>query len=142
MRNLIRVVFFLSILAQAYQLSFASEISFPLSDQSNIILLSGEIQKGDAEKLAKAAMLLVNPFYPNGGVLFLDSPGGDIEESLKIASLVKALHLNTIVAGRRTLAYVDKSHDQSISESPLHHEICASACFFIFLAGEIGRAHV
>lgn len=111
MRNLISVAFFLSLLAQLFQPAIALEISV-LPDQNNFLLLSGEVQKGDAEKLAKAGMLLVNSL---GATLFLDSPGGDVGESLHIASLVKALHLNTFVAGGG---------------------ICASSCFFIFLAGD------
>lgn len=112
MRNLISIAFFLSIMAQLCQPAFASEISI-LPDQNNSFLLSGEIQKGDAERLAKALMLVNSNSL--GAVLSLDSPGGDVEESLHIASLVKALHLNIIVAGGGT---------------------CASACFFIFLAGD------
>lgn len=125
MRNLISVAFFLSILAQLFQPAFASDISIlaippdngnfsstPEENQSNsYLLLSGEIQKGDAEKLAKI-LVLSHPFVTH---LYLDSLGGDVEEALRIASLAKALHLTTVVASGGT---------------------CASACFFIFLAGD------
>lgn len=116
MHNLISVAFLLSILAQLFQPAFASDISIlgslpSDSNSNNLLLLSGEIQKGDSEKLAKAFMQA----HPFAARLTLDSPGGDVEEALHIASLVKALHLQTWVAGGGT---------------------CASACFFIFLAGD------
>lgn len=116
MGNLISVTFFLSILASLSQPAFASHISIlgslpSDSNSNNLLLLSGEIQKGDAEKLAKAFMQA----HPFAGKLTLDSPGGDVEEALRIVSLVKPLHLVIEVAGGGT---------------------CASACFFIFLAGD------
>lgn len=125
MRNLINVAFFLSILASFFQPAFASDISFlPIppdngdfsstlgeNQNNSYLLLSGEIQKGDAAKLAKTLMLA----HPFGTLLYLDSLGGDVEEALRIASLAKVLHLPTVVASGGT---------------------CASACFFIFLAGD------
>lgn len=116
MRNLISIAFLLSILPQFFQPAFASDTSIHGSSPSesisnNSILLSGEIQKGDAEKLVK----LIVKSHPLALRLILDSPGGDVEESLRIASLVKALHMNTVVG---------------------EGGICASACFFIFLAGD------
>jgi len=111
MYTLIKVAFFL-LFAQLCQLSFASEMSI-LPDADNVILLSGEIKKGDAEKLAKNILLLNHNRLDL--FLFLDSPGGNIEESLNIASTVKAFHLNTLVKGSG---------------------ICASSCFYIFLAGD------
>jgi hypothetical protein len=107
MRNLISVVFFFAISASLFQPAFASDISNP---ERGFFLLSGEIQKGDADKLAKVFI----QYAGFEGLLTLDSPGGDVEEALRIASFVKALHLQTRVAGGGT---------------------CASACFFIFLAG-------
>jgi hypothetical protein len=125
MHKFISVAFFLSILAQLFQPAFASDISIlaippdngnfsstPEEIQSNSYLqLSGEIKKGDAEKLAKVLMQA----HPFGTHLYLDSPGGDVNEALRIALLAKALHLDMVVAAGGT---------------------CASACFFIFLAGE------
>ena len=108
MRNLISVAFFLSILAQTFQPAFASDISSP---KLNYFNLSGEIQNGDAEKVARAFLVA----YPFALQLTLDSPSGNVEEAVRIASLVKALHMTTVAAGGAT---------------------CASSCFFIFLAGD------
>jgi len=125
MRNLFIVAYLFAILASFFQSAFASDISIlttlPGEDtslltqeeiQSNSYLLfSGEIQKGDAEKLAKVLMQA----HPFGTMLILDSPGGDVEESLRIVLLAKTLHLGTVVESGGT---------------------CASACFFIWLAGD------
>lgn len=122
----ISVAFFLSILASLFQPAFASDISIlasppgmddsplptpEMTQNNSYLLFSGEIQKGDAEKLAKVLMQ-ARPF---GTQLYLNSPGGDVEEALHIAALAKALHLMTVVTSGGT---------------------CASACFFIFLGGE------
>jgi hypothetical protein len=125
MRSLASAAFLLSILTHPFQSALASDISIlatppdngnfsstpEVNKNNSYLLLSGEIQKGDAEKLANVLVLS----HPFGTQLYLDSPGGDVEESLQIAALVKALHVNTVVAGGGT---------------------CASACFFIFLAGD------
>lgn len=116
MCKLISTAFFLSILAQFCQPVFASGVTYyipPLSEPSSYAVrlgVSGEIKNGDAEQLAFELSL---PFVDKR--LILDSPGGDVEEALRIASLVKALHLTTIVKDDST---------------------CASSCFFIFLAGD------
>jgi hypothetical protein len=123
MRNLINIAFFLSILASLFQPAVASDISILANPPggnnysiNNDFLLSGEIRKGDAEKLAKAFMQ-ARP-YPMR--LTLNSPGGEVEEALRIVSLVKALRLPiTEVEGGGT---------------------CASACFFIYLAGDMRNA--
>jgi hypothetical protein len=116
MRNPISVAFFLFMLAQLCQPAFASEIIYYIpsllepTDYALRLGLSGEIKNGDAEKLAETFTI---PFLDRR--LILDSPGGDVEEALRIASLVKTLHLITIVKDGST---------------------CASSCFFIFLAGD------
>lgn len=111
MRNLISFAFCLLITSQLYQSAFALDLSNP---KEHYLLISGVIQKGDAEKLAKALIqTTIHNQIPFN--LLLNSAGGDIEESLRIASLVKALRLSTVVADGGT---------------------CASACFFVWLAGE------
>ena len=75
------------------------------------LVLTGEIKTGDAKKLL--AMLL----DPKPLVLLsviVDSPGGSVDEAIKIAKLVKSLYV-------------------TVSVKPNGN--CASACFFIFLAG-------
>lgn len=73
------------------------------------ILLSGEIHPGDAEIVALT--LEKNVIVQ----LKLNSMGGDVAESMKIVSLIKGARLSTSVAPRG---------------------FCASACFFLYLAGD------
>lgn len=72
------------------------------------ILLTGKIVQGDLNKIIK--------IIQNNDVIgvVLDSKGGDLEEAIKIAQVVKELNLAVIVEKDAT---------------------CGSACFFIFIAG-------
>ena len=122
MRSLISTAYLLLISAMPLQAVFAANISILPSAVSNgnvnnnHFLLSGEIRKGDADKLANA-FIQAHP-YPIE--LTLNSPGGDVEEALRIASLVKAIRLPQVEV-----------------ESG---GICASACFFIYLAADARNA--
>ncbi len=85
------------------------------------IILSGIIEAGDADKYlglqkngakhSPADSSISNGPFP---VLILDSLGGSVSESIKIAKIVNAL-------------YVD------VKVSP--NKVCGSSCFLIFLAG-------
>ncbi len=115
MRELIGVFLLVSVCSPVFQPALALEISIaaptsPDATGRSVLLLSGDIRLGDAEKLATAITKLRVPF-----ILELDSPGGDVREALHMAQLVRAVHMNTRVRSGA---------------------ICASACFFIFLAGE------
>jgi hypothetical protein len=76
------------------------------------LLMSGEIRPGDYERLLD---FVERSGYHNNmpeGQVILASPGGDIEEALKIGRLVRKLYMSVSV-GRET-------------------GYCASACFIIF----------
>jgi hypothetical protein len=75
------------------------------------VTFRGEIKPGDAEQFASviADRTLINK-------LSIDSPGGDLLEAMRIAELVKKLHITVEVA--------KGGH-------------CVSACFFIFLEGHL-----
>lgn len=79
------------------------------------LLLSGPIAPGDADRLVR---MLLEPLADRPMLvseLVLESAGGNLGESLRLASLVRGLHLDTrLRAGGK----------------------CSSACFFIFLAGD------
>ena len=91
--------------------------------------LRGEIKPGDAEKLV-ATLISSRTLGKNGQpmylghIIHLDSPGGDIAESLKIAAVVKSSYLNIWVGD---------------GKKP-RPAICASSCFLIYLAGAIRYA--
>lgn len=77
--------------------------------------LSGQVNAGDAERFVR---ILLEPLAEKPlllSELILASPGGNLEEALRLATLVKGLHLDTRVRA---------------------DGICSSACFFIFLAGD------
>ena len=82
------------------------------------VRVSGSIVSGDAERVA-AKLVAIQPLsrenYLLPYMLTIDSPGGDIDEALQLAALVRATHMNVVVPKRG---------------------VCASACFFIYLAGQ------
>lgn len=97
-------------------LLFAFLLSFSLASSSaqieefdkNFYVLKGLIEKGDSDKLLDR----IKNTKHNG--LLLDSKGGDLEEAIKIGSIVKTLGIGV---------YVSKDG------------ICGSACFFIYMNG-------
>jgi hypothetical protein len=74
------------------------------------LLMRGEIRPGDYDRLLKFAMH--SGFYLPLTDAILSSPGGDIEEALKIGRLIKQLYM-------------------SMNVGPVTG-YCASACFIIF----------
>ncbi len=76
------------------------------------ILYSGKIESGDADKLLGLMILNQRNSYRS---VVLNSPGGDVEEAIKVADLIKQLALTTKVANQG---------------------VCASACFFVWLSGD------
>lgn len=74
------------------------------------VTLSGSIETGDTVRFAAYLRQLDAPTP----ALYLDSPGGSIFEAVRMAVLIKNLYVSTTVL-------------------PNRH--CASACFFLFLAG-------
>lgn len=82
------------------------------------IRLSGTIVSGDAERIV-AEIAAIQPIgrdnYLLPFMLTVDSQGGDVDEALRLAALVKVAHLEVVVPNRG---------------------VCASACFFVYLAGQ------
>jgi len=80
-----------------------------------VVWLTGEIQQGDYSKIAR--FLIANDKNRRSfllGALFLDSPGGNVAEAMKIAELVNYSFVATVVEKGR---------------------LCASSCFIIFAGG-------
>lgn len=93
--------------------------TFNVDDVGRMTLL-GEIKPGDAEQ-AVSVILAIKPlmkdFYPHPRELVVNSPGGDVREAIRMASFVKAAHMDvSVLAGGKGA--------------------CASSCFFIYLAGQ------
>lgn len=113
-------------------------------DMRDGVVLEGKIEAGDYNKLRTAFGLekSINQFYigmPEANEIYLASPGGDLAEAMKIGRLVRALKLHTIVPSRLKYhpgpyeKYSPADRHQLIN--PTANYMCASACFFIFVAG-------
>lgn len=101
----------LSAYAMDFRLTNKSPVNDVHIDGANPpLLLHGEIQPGDYERLLKYAA--ANHIILAQKALILASPGGDVTEALKIGRLVKRLYAEVAVG--RTFGP------------------CASACFIIF----------
>ena len=74
------------------------------------VSITGRIEVGDTEKIA--AFLKRQKYAPN--TLYLNSPGGAMDEAIRLGELIKVLYVSTEVQANGS---------------------CASACFFLFLAG-------
>jgi hypothetical protein len=82
--------------------------------KSNSAYFEGQIVQGDAKKVAK--FFVLNPALK---LIYLNSPGGDVQEGITIGEIVKTLRVNTEVdSGAK----------------------CASSCFFIWMNGSWRRA--
>jgi hypothetical protein len=84
----------------------ASAMTVSLADEEDVqfVSLSGKIMPGDAERIAK----IVIDFKKRTGYLIkafrVDSAGGDINEALKIAALVRGLYGSVKVINDRYCA--------------------------------------
>jgi hypothetical protein len=87
--------------------SSTADISTP---RPGVVSLAGTIVKGDAEKLRT----VIGAQRFGLGSIVLDSPGGEVDEAIRMADLVRPLFVAVTVAPGR---------------------FCASACFFVWLAG-------
>lgn len=101
--------------AQSATFEFQANHLFPQRASGPVVLkdlvLSGEIKTGDAKKLLAVLVDLKSPIL---GDVIVNSPGGSVDEAIQIAKLVKSLYATVRVES---------------------NGYCASACFFVFLAG-------
>jgi hypothetical protein len=111
----------------------------PGSGWPRSVVLEGKIEAGDYEKLKSLyGERGHNEFSlgsPNVNELSLASSGGDLAEAMKIGRLVRALKLHTNVPsqpGPHLTVGIGNTHKLKDSKA---NYMCASACFFIFVAG-------
>lgn len=96
----------------------ASAAIFTTDELGVSITMNGEIKSGDAERLASiffAVKPLLASYYIYPNSLYLNSPGGDVSEAIRIAELVKMLGISVATIGDGKGA-------------------CASSCFLIYAA--------
>lgn len=105
MKSYIFFILSFSIFSQSNLLAVEIEFKTP-----NELALTGSIVQGDAGKLSKRIRNSTEKEF----WITVDSPGGDIEESIKMAEILKSLYPSIKVSRRG---------------------ICASSCFFIWLSG-------
>lgn len=87
------------------------------------IRLNGTIVKGDYERIRGLARNISNA--GSQIIVSLNSPGGDFEEALRIAELLRELNAQTYISG--SLA----------RDASMPFEKCYSACFLIHASGSI-----
>ncbi len=94
-------------------------------------VLEGKIEAGDFDKFKNFILNGDNPVE-----IYLASPGGDLAEAMKIGLLMRILKLSTVVPSKtltnQNRAAVVARHN--LKDPKANYE-CASACFFIFVAG-------
>ena len=79
-------------------------------NEESVLTIKGEFEKGDSEKLLKQIIS-----HQQITEILLDSPGGIVDEAIKMASVISGLRVTTRVVSEK---------------------LCASSCFFLYLAGE------
>lgn len=115
-----------------------------LKDDIPRLLIEGIIKPGDFEKFQSK---LVEKKAPPEE-FFLNSPGGDVREALKIGRLVRKLLLDTTVPAltrqekpKKLICWIQTGRVEAREFKRGDECICASACFFIYVAGIYRRGN-
>jgi hypothetical protein len=102
-----------------------------------VLVLEGKIVPGDYDKLHKFLSTKSNYDKINGGV-FLASPGGYMDEAMKIGRLIRTLRLSTDAPSGPPLS-IAKFGESLIHANdlvnPKDNYSCTSACFFVYVSG-------
>jgi hypothetical protein len=106
-------IYLLAIVLLISPSAFAMDFTLRL----NNILMQGEIRKGDYEKFRKFMLENFDAYVAKNRLVFLDSNGGDLVETLKIAGLLRAAYATVHI------------------EYNNYKGQCASSCFFLYLSG-------
>lgn len=93
------------------------------------ILIEGEIQKGDYEKLHS----MIKNTHGGRERIYLGSQGGDLLEALKIGRLIRKLNITTIAP--LMLKSSKLSMPFLLVKAKKENLVCASSCFFILASG-------
>ena len=91
----------------------AASVTSPGADGKTLLTLSGEIIPGDADRLMAEVKAAMDDRRVIAGIL-LNSPGGNVAESFRLARIVRDAKMAAIVSDGA---------------------VCASACFIVFAAG-------
>ena len=107
----------------------AANVRFVPGNNNSVLVIEGTIQDGDCDSL----LSLIRTSHPKA--VYLASPGGSLLEALRIGRLVRALKLATIVPVERVPALREQPAAIFGVKIPNENLMCASACFFVFVAG-------
>jgi hypothetical protein len=103
----------------------------PSGGQGVGAVFEGRIEPGDFDKLKN---FILNG--PGAVEIYLASPGGDLAEAIRVGLLVRILNLSTVVPSK---ALTHEGRELSAAnhnlKDPKTNYTCASACFFVFVAG-------
>jgi hypothetical protein len=122
----------------AYGASAAEVSVYKDSKVRYSIVIEGVIEPGDFEKVYDA----LKENGPLATRMFLFSPGGDVEEAIKIAELIRELKLETriplpqgtIDRALNTIKYAESCSDLHAPRN-IENCVCASACTILWVAG-------
>jgi hypothetical protein len=99
------------------------------------VLFEGKIKKGDYDKLLGLIGKDCEDRCPSS--IFLASPGGDVIEAMKIGRLVRKLRFETYIPSDLPIwIHQQRKYrpEAKLKDAKMNY-MCASACFFIFVAG-------
>jgi len=110
----------------------AAEIGLdPSGGRTARAVLEGRIEPGDFDKFIDFVFKRENAVE-----IYLASPGGNLGEALKIGMAIRQLNLSTIVPSKvltnQAFDLVAIRHNLKGGKT---NYLCASACFFVFVAG-------
>src|SRR5688572_2620111 len=92
---------------------------YKLHMKSVALALRGEIKEGDYDILFNSLKLRHDMGLPVA-IIYLNSPGGDFREAMKIGRLIRKLKLTT-----------------AVGVGGAEPQICASACMFLMFSGSL-----
>jgi hypothetical protein len=98
------------------QSAYSMDVTLEREEDIQFILMSGRIAPGDAERLAKVAIDFARKSGYPLKAFRVDSAGGDVNEAIRIATIVRGLYGSVKVVNNR---------------------YCASSCFLIWLNGAV-----
>jgi hypothetical protein len=100
-------------------------------ESSRAIVIEGPIVAGDHEEFTRA----VKEYQGAVAEVHLFTSGGDFTEAMKIGRAIRALELSSRVPARNAAGGPSCSGSAAIEPRDQAHCTCASACFFIHVAG-------
>lgn len=100
-----------------------------------VFVLEGEIERGDSKKFTDIVRANHKAVWP---IVYLLSPGGDFEESMKLGRIFSALEMQTMVPDLGPTGPVCKTYDGDVEPTDPANCTCASACFFAHI-GSVQR---